>query len=473
MIRHPRPWDRLIPAALVLLVALAAAASAAPTKVILDSDGDADYDDVVGVMMAAVSPELDVVGAVATGRDAERRARAVAQALAVVGRDDVGVHLGEVPISPEPSFPYMSQFPPRRYGFRPELEKWAADVAYHPPATSGAELYLEQVVRAPGEISVIVTGPLSTLGRAMQLADERGQGEAFRRGIKQVLFSGGDFDTVEYNVYCDVGAARLLFASRIPIWEFPGEGAGKAYFQHAERERLWHAETPATWALLDLYHFWRAGWDPTSPFVPILYDVHPAAFLIAGEEVSRFSPAHVDVDDDGRLVRAAGTPNAQVRVSNSGDRLIELVLARLGSGTEPALNHLRAAERMAEPSSHVLAARLEATVGHVARDRHLDREAVAALFDPLEPALGALGEDAAAARAHLAMARRFLLGEPRPDAWHDPYTPRWVTFVMFPFRTYAVLVSHRIAAGVLAIVTLAVLAVLVRSLVPRLRRGAA
>ena len=49
----------------------------------------------------------------------------VAKGLATVGRDDVGVYLGEPPGAPPPDFPYMAQFPSRRYGMRPQLERWA------------------------------------------------------------------------------------------------------------------------------------------------------------------------------------------------------------------------------------------------------------------------------------------------------------------------------------------------------------
>src|SRR6185369_14735858 len=182
-----------------LLMAPTVHAAPAPQKVILDTDGDADYDDVVALMVAAASPELQILGVVATGRDAERRGRTIAKALHIMGRDDIGIYLGEPPTSPEPAFAYFSQFPRRLYGMRPEIDKWAADYRYTPQKMSGVEFYLQQVAAAPGEISVVVTGPLSTLGRAMQVADERGSGQAFRRNIRQVLFSGGDFSTVEYN----------------------------------------------------------------------------------------------------------------------------------------------------------------------------------------------------------------------------------------------------------------------------------
>jgi hypothetical protein len=281
----------------------------------------------------------------------------------------------------------------------------------------------------------------------MQVADERGTGAAFRRGIRQVLFSGGDFTTVEYNVYTDVQAARLLFHSGVTIFQFSGEGEGKAYLTHADRQRLWQAQTPATWALQDLYRLWGAGWDPTSPFVPILYDVHPVALLIAGPGISRFEPMAVDVDEVGRLVRGGGPPTASVRVANNGDRLVELVVQRLTAPVPPAVNHLRALQRIAGPQADGVTAAVDQLLGRLEGGGAIDRAAVASALDSLEPKLTALGAESERARRHLQMARGFLLGESRSDAWSDPYTPRYIALTM-PFHQAAGIAGK--VVGVLA-----------------------
>jgi len=451
----------------VVLLMLGGSARGEPQKIIIDTDGDADYDDIVTVMVAAVSPELDLLGVVATGRDADRRAHAAAKALDVMGRDDVAVYLGEPPLSPEPSFDVMAQFPSRRYGLRPQLERWGEDFPYERPAKSGVEFYLEQVARFPGEVSVVVAGPLSTLGRAMQAADARGTGATFRQGIKQVLFSGGDFGTVEYNVYADVEGARLLLHSGIPIYQFGGEGEGKAYLTYGDRQRLWSAETPATWALQDVYRLYRAGWDPRSPFVPILYDLHPIAFLIEGETISRFEPEAVDVNADGRLVHVEGVTNVHVRVANRGPLLVDFAIARMTSGKVAAVNHLRALERMVGPGSADLAMAIDSVIARLGQLQDGDSAAVAGLLDGVGRGLSALGERAERARWHLEMARRFLLGEPRSAPWHDPYTPR-VIAVVIPLCKAAVILV-RAAPALLVMLSLVLLAFLVRK-VQRSRR---
>jgi inosine-uridine nucleoside N-ribohydrolase len=442
---------------LVLLTVLASAAAGAPRPIIVDSDGDADYDDVVGVMTAAVSPELDLRGVVVTGDEGARRARAVAKALAIVGRDDVGVYLGEPPGSPPPDFPYMAQFPSRRYGMRPQLERWAEGLPWTPPAVSGVEFYRQQIRAAPSPMSVVVTGPLSTLARAMQVADEHGEGVTFRAGIREILFSGGDFGTAEWNVYTDVGAAQRIFAGGVPIRQFGGEGTGKAYLAYDDRERLWKAETPLTWALQDLYRLYRAGWDPTSPFVPILYDVRPAAFLVVGETIATFEPAHVEVDGVGHLRRADGPPNAAVRVVDHGDRLVAFVVERLGDRIRPAVNHLRSVERLASPIAAQAAVDAAALGRRVTGGSPTD-PALASALDGIASELRAAGPAAAPALEHLDLARRFLVGDPRPDAWRDPYTPEHIARVMPLYRALGVALDRRVVVlELLALGTVAVL----------------
>jgi purine nucleosidase len=450
-----RTLTGLVSAACLIASAPRAGAASEPRKVIIDTDGDADYDDTVAVMLAAMSPEIELLGVVATGSEPEQRARTIGKALAIVGRDDVGVYLGELPMSPQPDFPYMSQFPARHYDLRPLRGVWAQDVSYQPSIQKGVDFYLEQIARFPGQVSVVVTGPPSTLGRAMQLADQRGQGAEFRRGIGQILFSGGDFDTVEYNIYCDLGAARLVLHSGVPIYQFGGEGEGKAYLVHEARQRLWDARTPATWALQDLYRLWRAGWDPTSPFVPILYDVHPVAFLIVGDTISRFEPAAVDLDDVGHLVHVAGPPNAFVRVANDGAALVGFAVDRLTGWTIPAINHLRALRLLGGAE---LAPEIDPIIAKL-QSGSMDRAHAAGSLDTLQPKVAGLAQPA---QQHLDLARRFISGETRAEVWQDPYTARRIALIMPFYKVYFTALEHQRRVALVGIGAVAALALYVR-----------
>jgi inosine-uridine nucleoside N-ribohydrolase len=416
-----------------------------PEDVVLDTDGDADYDDVVGVMVAAVSPEVHLLGVVVTGQEAPRRARAVAKALDVMGRDDVAIHLGEPPGSPPPpdvGAPATS----RGYGLRPELERWAAHFPLATSPESGVDFYLRTLSRRPGEVTVVVTGALSTLGRAIEVGDERGT--PIGRAPRRVLFSGGDFDRVEFNVASDVDAARAVFRSGTTVWDFMANPDGDAFLDWDARQQIWRAGTPATWALQGLYRNFRAGWDPASPFVPILYDVHPIALLAQGQAISRFAPASVEVEATGRLRRADGPPNAQIRVGNDGEALVVFAIARVTDPVPPALNHLRALRRLV-PSGSPLAREITTLVDA----EPVDRASLLAALDRLASEVEPLGGRAV---WHLEMARKFLAGEAPSVPWRDRYTPGAIAVIVALLKLAAFLrrFASLVAAGATAAIVL-------------------
>ena len=440
------------------------AAQAAPQKVILDTDGDGDYDALVALMLAAVCPEIDLRGVVVTGSDRERSAGMVTKALRLMGRPEVGVYRGEPPTSPPPSFDYFAQFPPRRYDMTPKLESWAADVVPSAPALKGVDFLRREVLDHPGAVTVFVDGPLSSVAEAMNAADHDGSGDAFRRGLKQIYFSGGDFATAEYNVYADVAAARKVFGSGVPIFQFGGESRRKAYLTHERREALWRAGTPATWALQDYYRLYGAGWDPTSPFVPILYDPRLPAFFVRGEAISQFESMAVAVDRDGRLRVAQGERNVRSLVVDHPDPLLAFVQERLSDGIQPAANHLRALRRLcaAPECDAAVDALLADVLGHRAPGGpELERRL--GLARSLVPP-GA----ASAAAWHAAMAVGFVQGQRRDRPWRDPYTsPVISAYVMLLILAR----NKRIILAVLAIVLVG--AILARRQRSRRSRGTA
>jgi inosine-uridine nucleoside N-ribohydrolase len=412
-------------------------------KVILDTDGNADYDDFVNIMLVSVSPEIDLLGIVVTGSDAVGRTRTVAKLLHLMGRDDVGMYFGEDSHSPKPAFAYNQQFPRRDFGMTPELDGWARNFQFKPETKSGVDFYLEAVAKSPGEVTVVVDGPLSTLATAFGRAGKINSTQGFPRSIRQILFSGGDFGTVEWNVYCDLDAARSVFHSGAVIYQFGGEDETKPYLTYADRQQLWKAQTPATWALQDYYRLYRAGWDSRSPFVPILYDVSPVEFLIEGEKASKVVPAALDFDSLGHLIRVQGSPNGYSRIDNHGDVLVRFVIERLTSHVQPVVNHLRAILGLPAPMPQEVRATVEAILNRILDGNAGSQLELQSLFDSLEPRLARLGPEAENAQWHVEMARKFLFGESRKNTWQDPYKPKYVWAAVRLDMLYTLVTSNK------------------------------
>jgi len=442
------------------VLASAGVGRACPRRVVLDLDPIGDFDDLSALWVAAVSPELDLAGVVVTSGDPETSERAAARALAVVGRDELRIHRGVTPPAERPALNYWSQFPARDYEDFPELSRFSEGVSFTPDRQAGVDFYLETALASQAGVSIVTGSSLTTLAAALREADRRGVGDAFRAGVACVLVSGGDFRTAEWNVFADVPAAREVLASGIPIYQFGGEDEPKSRLHHAERARLWSAETPLTWTLQDFYRLYHAGNDPTAPYVPILYDVHPLAFLIEGERAARFEPMAVSVDDTGHLVRGPGTPNLMSRIPGSGGDLVDWILARLDLREPPAAAHLEAIRRLAASAAAPppgLAPALDAASALLRAPAPPDAATARAKLAALGEQLAGLGELAPDARRHLELAQKFLLGDPRPDAWRDPYTDGYIRMRLLWMR--ASHVSKRKLAAVLALGALALLAV--------------
>jgi inosine-uridine nucleoside N-ribohydrolase len=421
--------------------------SSPPIPVILDTDGHADYDDIVNVMLCAALPEIDLLGVVVTVAATEENARTVAKALKVMGREDVGVYIGEQSGSEEPDFTYMGQFPQRRIREWPTLEAWAAKFEVPPQPRTGVEFYLDSILDSDDRVVVITTGPLSTLGAAFQAADATGVSDRFVGGIDRILVSGWDFETVEYNVYKDVQAARRVFESGASIYQFGGEAHDPVYLGHELRQTWWRAQTPATWALQDVYRLWRAGWDPRSPFVPILHDTVPTAYLIEGDEVCRLEPMPVGQDSVGRLVHTTGPDTLHVRVESDPIRLAEFVAERLRSGIVPARWHLRLALEGSTGLPPEVRSHIDSLLERLPEGAEPVSPELEPLFRSLESSLVSAGESGREVARHAGAAREFLFGAPRDDAWRDPYTDTYLAIYVPLLKIYTGVSKNKLAAA--------------------------
>jgi inosine-uridine nucleoside N-ribohydrolase len=405
-------------------------------------------------MIASSSPELDLLGVIATGPRPRQRAVVVAKELALMGRQDLRVYLGDSLLPPAPHFVYWAQFPHRRWALTPHLLEWGHGFDLQAPPMSGAAFIRQSVRRYPGEVTLMLTGPPSTLGQALAEADSAGDGAEFRAAIGQVYFGGGDFHSAEYNVWRDIPAARLMLSSGARVFQFGGEDAQKLFLTYPWRERIWQAQTPATWALQDYYRLYGAGWDPTAPFVPILYDAIPVAVLIGGDRYMTFAPKRAEADSNGFLVETPGAPNLLARASNRADLTLEFAVERLTNRVWPANNHLQALERLADSLAPSITAGIRAARTALIADSAAGRAVLEQRLDSLGALVGRDSALATAGREHLELAREFLLGAPRASPWKDRYTP---TFIALYVRYLTLPKWVVVAAGLLLVAGVAIL----------------
>jgi len=100
---------------------------------------------------------------------------------------------------------------------------------------------------------------------------------------------------------------------------------------------------------------------------------------------------------------------------------------RLAVRIPPAEAHLRAIRKASASGAPAgLGAALDAAQAAIEGAGPIDPGAVQARLAAVREQLSGLGDRAPSAQRHLDLARQFLLGDPRPDAWRDPYTDRYI-----------------------------------------------
>ena len=179
--------------------------------VVFDSDGGVD--DAAALWWACTDPDIDLVAVTAVGGNVEvgQAAANLATVLHAAGRPQVPVFVGvDGPVGPTPPLRRAE----RIHGTDGLGDAGIARVAYDAPAEPAHEALARLVADRPGQLTVVATGPLSNLARAIgahpglpgQVADLIVMGGSARVG-------GNARPAAEANVAHDPEAAAAVVAA--------------------------------------------------------------------------------------------------------------------------------------------------------------------------------------------------------------------------------------------------------------------
>lgn len=243
------------------------------TPVVLDCDTGTD--DAVAILLAALHPDLDLLGVTTVwgNHDVRHTTDNTLRVLDLLGRGEVGVHPGRN----APLRPRIEPLPSGRADLPPTLDLPA------PVSAAGAEAveWLVATLRAATEpVALVATGPLTNVAAALaadrRVVDAVGRlvvlGGAHRRA--------GVTPYAERNVWCDPEAAADVFAAR---WRdlllVTMDATFSAPLDAADAARLRALGTPAALAAADFVDARIAWYDGPAP----LHDPLAVAALVAPE----------------------------------------------------------------------------------------------------------------------------------------------------------------------------------------------
>lgn len=250
-------------------------------KLVLDCDTGTD--DAVAIMLAALHPDIELLGVTTVNGNVEvaRCTDNSLRTLDLIGRGDIPVHEGlSRPI-------VRSDFPtPRALKRDPKVH--LAVLPFPDPTSKKQPLsapeYLTRTFAAePGEIVLVAVGPLSNLAAAIALDP------AFAGNVRELIIMGGAINksnitpSAEFNIWADPDASDVVMRAPFPkITLVPLDATHQALISRDQCEQLRALGSAAGAASATLVEHRISGYEANQPTgVPQTAPVHDAVCIAA------------------------------------------------------------------------------------------------------------------------------------------------------------------------------------------------
>lgn len=301
------------------------------TKIILDCDPG--HDDALAMMLALANPEIDLL-AVTTSAGNQTPEKTLHNAMRLLTL----MHHQEIPVAGGNRTPLLKP-----------LE--TAGNVHGKSGLDGAELpepdfdvqpltaieLIAQTLRASADpVTLVVTGPMTNIALFLRVYPE------LKSQIAQIVFMGGAMGlgnwtpSVEFNIYVDPEAAKIVLNAGIPLVMAPLNVTHKAQIMKPEIEAIGHIDNPVAHAFTGLLNFFEIYHEnPKWGFQGApLHDPCTIAWLLHPEWFQTEKMA-VDVETAGELTRGetvcdyyelTGQPkNTEVLLNLNREAFIQLI----------------------------------------------------------------------------------------------------------------------------------------------------
>ena len=298
-------------------------------------DCDPGVDDVVALLLAFASPELDILGitTVAGNVAGELTARNAAMVRQVAGCEQVPVFVGAArPLVGEPvdaghfhGEHGLGTFAP----FAPTVA-----VSAMPAAIAIVDLVM---ARPSSTVSLVVTGPMTNVALAMQ------REPALAARLKRIVAMGGARSeggnvtaSAEYNIFADPHAAQIVFASGCPVVVFGLDATHQVRATAARIAAIEALGTPAAAMAAAMLSFSRdVERDVVGGLDAPLHDPCTIAWLLR-PALFQLKPCRIEVETASPLTLGhtavefrSDRPNALWAVRANGQGVFDLITERL------------------------------------------------------------------------------------------------------------------------------------------------
>lgn len=308
-------------------------------KIIIDTDPGVD--DTMAIFFALRSPELDVIGltTIFGNVDTDLATANALRLLEIAGRADI-------PVAKGADHPLAGPFGggvPFVHG-----DDGQGNVHLPPPASRAirepaAEFIVDQVMSAPGEITLVPLGPLTNLALALRLEPR------IAANVRQVVLMGGNAlcpgnatPAAEANIHNDPEAADVVLGAEWPVTMVGLDVTHRVNMTPAHLDRYARADNALAQHISRIVPHYRAYFEQSYGIQGIY--VHDSSAVAYTIDPSLFTvqrwPVRVETQGISRgktwpgngerpLPPWQGRPLINVCVGVDADRLLEMELARL------------------------------------------------------------------------------------------------------------------------------------------------
>lgn len=270
-----------------------------PTRIILDVDTGTD--DAVALMIAALSPDIELVGATTVnGNTAVHNCTEnTLRVLDWIGMSHIPVHQGMTrPLARQ----QMTQVNPATRIHGDLLDLPVATTAAQPG--HGVDWLIDTYLTSNGDITLVPVGPLTNIATAIQKEPR------ILELIPEIVIMGGAHDhgnstaSAEFNIWLDPEAARIVVNCGRPIRMLPLDATHRALVSLEDCRTLRALGTPAGEAAARFVEKRIEGYDATQPMHRAnAAPVHDALAVCAVIDPTVITTQHipVDVETDAEL----------------------------------------------------------------------------------------------------------------------------------------------------------------------------
>ncbi len=316
-----------------------------PRPIIIDTDPG--IDDTMAIFFALRSPELSVIGLTTIFGNAhtDLATTNALRLLEIANRTDIPVaHGADSPLVR----PFTS---PAAFVHGDDGQ---GNVHLPPPSTQpiqkpAAEFIVEQVMAAPGEVTLVPIGPLTNIALALRLEPRIAQ------NVREVVLMGGNAlgagnatPAAEANVHNDPEAADVVFGAPWQVTMVGLDVTEQTLMQPEHMDVYSQTNNPMAQHIARILPFYRAFFKAALGIDHIfVHDPSTIAYLI-DPSLFKVVPYPVRVDTSNGISRGKtwpalhdvdrpswepwhGRPRVNVCVAVDGARVVDLELSRLGS----------------------------------------------------------------------------------------------------------------------------------------------